>query len=183
MNSIGTLSVEVRKSTRAKRMSLVVHWNGKCEVVVPQNRKMTPNQIEKFIHEHAYWARKQVLKRLENGDKVLLSHQGVPKEKVSKKTKKIIQTHIQKLSEQGEFNMRDIVVKKFSSMWGRCTDKNKIAFHYKLSLLPEHLSYYIVAHELCHTIYFNHSKSFWRLVETYCPNYKSHKKELKNYVL
>lgn len=38
---------------------------------------------------------------------------------------------------------------------------------------------YVIIHELSHVIHFNHSSSFWQLVEKYCPNYKNIRKKLK----
>ncbi len=38
---------------------------------------------------------------------------------------------------------------------------------------------YVIIHELSHVIHFNHSSSFWNLVEKYCPNYKMIRKKLK----
>ena len=31
---------------------------------------------------------------------------------------------------------------------------------------------YVIVHELSHFVCFDHSSSFWALVEKYCPNYK-----------
>ncbi|MGO1371931.1 MAG: M48 metallopeptidase family protein [Senegalia sp. (in: firmicutes)] len=35
--------------------------------------------------------------------------------------------------------------------------------------------YYIVVHEMCHMIYFNHSKDFWNLVERIMHDYRDGK--------
>ena len=44
---------------------------------------------------------------------------------------------------------------------------------------PKIIIDYIIIHELCHTIHFNHSKKFWNLVRDFSPNYKEHKLWLK----
>lgn len=40
---------------------------------------------------------------------------------------------------------------------------------------------YLVVHELSHTIYKNHSKQYWNMVEKILPNYKELDSMLKNY--
>ena len=38
---------------------------------------------------------------------------------------------------------------------------------------------YVIIHELCHFLEFNHSRNFWNYVKKYKPNYKENKKVLK----
>jgi predicted metal-dependent hydrolase len=38
---------------------------------------------------------------------------------------------------------------------------------------------YVIIHELCHFLEFNHSRNFWRYVKKYCPNYKEYQNILK----
>ena len=40
---------------------------------------------------------------------------------------------------------------------------------------------YVVMHELAHTRHLNHSKSFWRLVARYLPDYKERQAILRDY--
>ena len=48
-----------------------------------------------------------------------------------------------------------------------------------VSYEPEVLDY-VVVHELCHLIEMNHSKQFWNAVERTIPDYKVHRKWLKD---
>ena len=52
--------------------------------------------------------------------------------------------------------------------------------NWKIILMPKQIIDYVVIHELCHIIHFNHSKLFWEEVSNFCPEYKSHKNWLKN---
>ena len=47
-------------------------------------------------------------------------------------------------------------------------------------MAPFEVIHYLIIHELCHIIYPNHSKYFWKCVEKYMINYKIQKKWLKN---
>lgn len=38
---------------------------------------------------------------------------------------------------------------------------------------------YVIIHELCHFLEFNHSRNFWKYVKKYCPDYKERQLVLK----
>jgi predicted metal-dependent hydrolase len=44
---------------------------------------------------------------------------------------------------------------------------------------PHSVVDYVVVHELCHMVYHDHSKQFWKLLETVLPNYAGRKDWLK----
>ena len=46
--------------------------------------------------------------------------------------------------------------------------------------MPKHIVDYVVIHELCHIIHFNHSKLFWKEVSNLCPEYRIHKNWIKD---
>ena len=47
-------------------------------------------------------------------------------------------------------------------------------------LMPREVRDYVVVHELCHRKHLNHSTDFWAEVERYCPDYRIHRKWLKD---
>jgi hypothetical protein len=63
--------------------------------------------------------------------------------------------------------------------WGSCSKKGNLNFNYKIALLPQRHSDYVIVHELCHLREFNHSKKFWDLVEQAVPNHRALRTELK----
>jgi predicted metal-dependent hydrolase len=71
-------------------------------------------------------------------------------------------------------------VRKMQTRWGVCNRKyNTITLN--LELLKKETKYidYVIMHELCHFIWFNHSKSFWNLVSKYVKDYHIIRKELR----
>jgi hypothetical protein len=48
-------------------------------------------------------------------------------------------------------------------------------------MLDEILREYLIIHELAHTVEFNHSLRFWKIVNTFIPQYKTIRKELKEF--
>lgn len=72
-----------------------------------------------------------------------------------------------------------IAIRDSRSRWGSCSSKGNLNFHWKLGIIPQHLSDYVIVHELCHLKEFNHGKQFWELVELVCPEYRDCKAELR----
>lgn len=63
--------------------------------------------------------------------------------------------------------------------WGSCNAKKNISLSTQLMLVPPALVEYVLLHELCHTKFLNHSKSFWQLLESVNPNCHKLRKQLR----
>lgn len=74
-----------------------------------------------------------------------------------------------------------IAIREQKSRWGSCSNRDNLNFNWKLMLAPPEALEYVVVHELCHLIEFNHSQRFWRLVESRMPEYEIVKKWLKDH--
>jgi predicted metal-dependent hydrolase len=85
------------------------------------------------------------------------------------------------LAEFKESNLHyDLKIRKMTSRWGVNNRKSKtITLNTNLIKYDIECLDYVIIHELCHLVYFNHSKGFWNLVGSYVPNYKKIQKELK----
>ncbi len=177
------MDIPVRKSKRAKNMSIVVHPGGRWEVVVPERRGITPRMIERHVNTHRAWIEKQVERMASVEPGQSLSHRGVPRERVERETLKLIEATVLEMRRLHPVTIDRIRLGNWKRQWGSCSSGMTLGFHYKLSLLPMHLAQYIVAHELAHTTHFNHSKAFWALVEQLWPGAKACRKELRRYAL
>lgn len=74
-----------------------------------------------------------------------------------------------------------VTVREQKTRWGSCSSKNNLNFNWKLIMAPEQALEYVVIHELCHLLYFNHSEAFWNEVGRRMPDYGIWKKWLKQH--
>lgn len=75
-----------------------------------------------------------------------------------------------------------IAIKNLRTRWGSCSKKGNLNFNYRVVRLPPELVDYLVVHELCHLIEFNHSRRFWDLVAQLIPEHKACRQRLRNLV-
>lgn len=76
---------------------------------------------------------------------------------------------------------KSVSFRSYRSMWGCCDGACNITFNFKLLMLPPELQKYVMVHELCHTVFHDHSQNFWTLVSRFVPSWKSARRELKSY--
>ncbi len=79
----------------------------------------------------------------------------------------------------GHYNR--ITIRDQKTRWGSCSAKGTLSFNWRLMLAPPAVLDYVVIHELCHLTHMNHSKAFWALVESACPDYRTHRRWLKEH--
>ena len=77
-------------------------------------------------------------------------------------------------------NPKRISIKNYKSRWGSCSSKGEIYYNWKIIMAPDRIIDYLIVHELCHMIHFNHSKQFWSKVQEYISDYKDRRLWLKN---
>ena len=70
-------------------------------------------------------------------------------------------------------------IKETKTRWGSCSALGNINLHWKLLMIPESLSDYVLVHELCHRFELNHSAAFWARVESVLPDYRERRNELR----
>lgn len=161
----------------------MVHWDGRCEVVIPFKNQPSPSRIQAFVNAHTEWIDKHTNSLKTNKTKTPLVHQGISRKEVSQRTKSFVESIIEKHNLQKTDHIKQIRLRNYHAQWGSCSSGGNLNFHYKLSLLPEHLAEYIIIHEICHMYHFNHSKTFWQAVGILCPKYKQCRKTLKQYLI
>ena len=74
-----------------------------------------------------------------------------------------------------------ITIRDQKTRWGSCSAKGTLSFNWRLMLAPPAVLDYVVVHELCHLTHMDHSPAFWQAVAAVCPDYRIHRKWLKEH--
>ncbi len=70
--------------------------------------------------------------------------------------------------------------RKMKTRWGVCNKRdNSVTLNTLLMKERIECLDYVIVHELSHFIHFDHSKSFWSMVEKYCKDYKNIRKSMR----
>lgn len=77
----------------------------------------------------------------------------------------------------------DVKFRRMEKRWGSCTKSGNILLNTELVKAPIHCIDYVIAHELCHLKYKNHSPSFWRLLSCIMPDWEIRKQRLEEVLI
>jgi predicted metal-dependent hydrolase len=69
------------------------------------------------------------------------------------------------------------------TLWGSCTRDGVLSFNWRIIMAPPETLDYLVIHELAHRRELNHSKRFWAIVTVHCPEWRVHRKWLRDHSL
>ena len=72
---------------------------------------------------------------------------------------------------------KEVSVRKMKN-WGNCKKDGRITLNLNLAKKDQICLEYVMIHELCHLIEFNHGKKFKKLMDKFCPKWKEIKKRL-----
>lgn len=92
---------------------------------------------------------------------------------------------LQRQSARCQLPYRKVNFRGQKTLWGSCSREGDISLNYKLLFLPPQYVDYVLVHELCHTVHFDHSRAFWRLLTGFideCQQLRYHVKRADSFV-
>lgn len=73
-----------------------------------------------------------------------------------------------------------ISIRSQRTRWGSCSSRGTLSFNWRLVMATPEVLDYVVIHEISHLAAPNHSPRFWELVQTFSPDYKQHRRWLRD---
>lgn len=168
---------------KSNRRSLGITVNPGGEIIIRAPKFMTNTSIMSQLQEKSAW----ILKTYEKQRKIQpvthaeeKSHQTLALEKRYRDAAKdYIPKRVEYYHPFTGGNYQKITIRDPKTRWGSCSSNGTLSFSFRLMLAPPRVLDYVVVHELCHLTHMNHSKEFWNMVENILPDYKEHRKWLK----
>ena len=72
-----------------------------------------------------------------------------------------------------------LTIRSQRTRWASCSSSGAMSFNWRLLLAPEPILDYVVEHEVAHLEVLDHSRRFWRLLASRCPEYREHERWLR----
>lgn len=198
------------KIIKRKNQKRIVCRVQEAKVIVSAPTMVSNQQIQDFLLIHKDWILQQLQKQpmIHHGDYFELfdiSYQfdtnslipsGIYDHRVvahtSLELKQILYDHFQKIC-QSRFNCIahslgfdncDLQIKEYKSRWGSCKPKDKL-ITININLIFSNILCLdaVLYHEFAHLVVSDHSKKFYQILLTWCPDYRQIHAQLKNIVI
>ncbi len=174
------ITYTLKRSARARRLRLTLQAEGELLVTIPT--RVSLEQVERLIREHADWILKQRARHLARPRQVLPAISDMAAYRLYKQEALTrVKDYLALLEVKERLPRYTVTIKNHRTRWGSCSRVGSLNFNYRIALLPAELAEYIVVHEVCHLFEMNHSLRFWKRVEAFLPDYKECRLQLRGY--
>jgi predicted metal-dependent hydrolase len=152
--------------------------DGRIEVSAPTC--VTELEVKRFVRMKRDWIERGIERVLQSP--MAQAEAATPAQ--VKEWRKVVQACVPPLIEAWEpilgVKAGKLAYRNMKSRWGSCSREGNISLNCLLLLAPEEVLTYVIVHELCHRKYMDHSSAFWAAVEEVLPDYRVHRKWLKD---
>ena len=169
------MEYQIIRSSR-KTLALQITPDGKLLVRCPN--RMSGKEIQAFVQSKYSWIQKHMPK--EESEK-LPPFTSAEIQSLSQQALQDIPVRVRHFAAEAGIRYGKITIRNQKTRWGSCSSQGTLNFNCLLMLTPPEVRDYVVVHELCHRQEMNHSAAFWAAVEQIMPDYKKHKKWLKDH--
>ncbi len=168
------MNFEIIYSSR-RTVSLSVK-EGKLLVRAPYGTK--ESRINEIIKAHSAWIEKH-LKKQEEKAKLHPEPTAEEEARLRNLAREILPAKTEHYAKIMGLKYSRITITGAKTRFGSCSSKGNIAYSFRIMSYPDEAVDYVVVHELSHLVEMNHSKNFYKLVESVLPDYKERAKLLK----
>jgi predicted metal-dependent hydrolase len=98
---------------------------------------------------------------------------------LQRRTREELAPRLARLAEENGFQFNEVLIRGQKTRWASCSSRGAISLSYKMLFLDPDSVRCILLHELCHTVFMNHSHRFWKLLCRFEPQCKAIQKRMR----
>lgn len=167
----------MRKHRGARHLRIIVGRDGSVRLTLPF---FVPYRVgEIFLKGRATWIKERLMELLDQPDQLLLRGNAEEYRARTDETRALVERRLAYFGPRYGAKWQRVSIRDQKTRWGSCSRGGNLSFNYRLIHLSERLCDYVIVHELCHLLEFNHSERFWQLVGREIPEYREIRKELR----
>ena len=168
---------------RSKRKTLAVQIKPDGSVVVRAPLRYPQREIDRFLRDRADWIRvhreKMLKRQAEKEEHRVNALTDAQLRDLKRRASIAFPERIAYFAPLVGVTYGRITIRSQKTRWGSCSAAGNLNFNCLLLLAPPEVLDYVVVHELCHRKFMNHSPRFWAEVARVMPDYKAHRKWLR----
>lgn len=182
---------------RSRRRTIAIEIDREGRVLVRAPYNVGNLKIRQFVEEKSGWI-ERTLERIrvratgpegpgQFDDSGVISTDNLPKlseadiRTLTDEAAEVIPGKVAFFAERIGVTYGRISIRHQKTRWGSCSAKGNLNFNCLLMQAPGEILDYVIIHELCHRRHMDHSREFWEEVERVCPEYKRHRKWLRDH--
>lgn len=155
-------------------MRVSVYPGGRVRVTVP--RRASASAIDRFLARYSAWIQRAQEKFK---DTVVITAEKRHIGEYKQRAAKLVEAQAAHYAARFGVQYRRITIRAQKRRWGSCSRAGNLSFNYKIALLSKRLQNYIIVHEICHLLQFDHSRAFWEHVAHEVPDHQVLRAELR----
>jgi len=162
---------------RSQRKTISIQITPAGDVLVRCPKRCAKGEVDFFVRSKRSWIEKHLTAMAQRPPPPVLTQPEI--RELADRALEILPQKVRHFAEILGVSYGRITIRSQRTRWGSCSAKGNLNFNCLLMLCPEAVQDYVVIHELCHRKEMNHSDVFWAEVERFCPDYRVHRKWLK----
>lgn len=163
---------------RSKRRTLALEITRDARLLVRAPLYVSQREIETFVSAHDAWIQnKLTAARARAAAICALSEEEIMR--LRKQAADILPAKTAYFSARMGLTYSRVRITDAKNRFGSCGKNGNICYSWRLMLYPDAAQDYVVVHELCHLVHFNHAAAFYALLSEVLPDYKARAALLK----
>ena len=165
--TISGIAVTVKKYSVSKSMRIIVHPGGQVTATCPLRARKS--DIENFIALNCAWITSMQKKSVSLPPES--KNLRVPVEVLKQQAKTYVPERLLFWARLNGLKYKTLTIGSAKTKWGSCSRDGRIRISCFVMLLTKEQIDYVLLHELCHLIHFNHSAAFHERLNQMLPGH------------